>query len=310
MATLIPPWLNIDPIEPARLKLQANNQRRQMEAAELTAQIARERMQADALQHAASLAQKQQEASDLAAYREEESERKRSEGAALERLRQQKYEQDAMEASIRMEGMRDYESSIASGEAPAMAFSRNAHKLLFKNPPALERFVQNLGEQGSLAEQRTEGGAAYLARPGGRPYFVPRTSLPGSDFTPSLVDVGPGVSGVRTGPNRFQVIEQGRLSDIDKARLSDIAHQEAYYRKGLGAADDETIAEQPHLKRFQDYLEDLRQEREAILESARPKKKEQEQEQELPLVTSQAQYDALPAKSYYRRKDGGTSYKP
>ena len=60
-APFIPPWLNLDPIEPVRLGMQARAQRNQREAAEVNDQIAREKMQQDALQTAAALQAKQEQ---------------------------------------------------------------------------------------------------------------------------------------------------------------------------------------------------------------------------------------------------------
>ncbi len=313
MATFIPPWLNIDPIEPAKIKLQANAQRNQRAAAELTAQIARERMQEEALQHAGTLAARQQEAADLAAYRQQESERKEQEGAALERLRQQKYEQDAMEASIRMEGMRDYEKGLAAGEDQGTAFSRNAHKLLYKNPAALERYVQNLGEAGPLEERTTSGGAGYLVRPGGRPQFIPRTSLPGESFTPGeggLMEIAPGLNMVRTSKNAAQVINKpmapGQFDDIQTAMMKRIEEDEKFYRNQLKNYDAEELKTNPQAKELKQFIDELGGKREEIYEAARREKRQQQ----LTTVTTQAEYDDLAPGTYYKKKDGRTGYKP
>lgn len=302
MPTQIPPWLNFDPMEAVRIKVAANQQRNNMAAAELQAQVARERMMADAQQHQDALALKYQEAADMAAYRKEEGERRRSEGAALERLRQQKYEQDALEASIRMEGMRDYETGIAHGETPATAFSRNAHKLLFKNPAAMERFAENVGEGGELTEQTTTGGAAYLSRPGGRPHFVPRSSLPQAELDYAERQIAPGLRGVQTGPNSMQITSRpGQLSDLEKAQLIDLRRQETFLQQALKGQTPEDIAEQPHLQQFELTLKEIARSRQGIYDKAA--------DQEMPLITSREQRDKLPPGTYYRDKDGNVAYK-
>jgi hypothetical protein len=302
MPTQIPPWLNFDPMEAVRIKVAANQQRNNMEAAQLQAQVARERMMQDAQQQQDALALKYQEAADQAAYRKEESERRRSEGAALERLRQQKYEQDALEASIRMEGMRDYQTGVSSGESPAVAFSRNAHKLLYKNPAAMEKFVENLGEQGELTEQTTSGGASFLSRPGGRPYFTPRSALPQAGLDWSEHQIAPGLRGVQTGPQSMQITSRrGQLSDLEKAKLFDMRRQEAFLQQSLKGKNDEDIAEEPQLQQFQNLLQELRQDRQQIYDKAG--------QADMPLITTKEDRDKLPAGTYYRDKDGNIAFK-
>ncbi len=251
----IPPWLNIDPIEPARIQVQANAQRNQRAAAELNAQIARERMQEDALQAAAALqarqqqaeqanALRQQELDQLAAYRQEESQRKQVEGAALERLRQQKYEQDAMTASQRLEGMQDYQKRVANGEDKMQAFAANAHKILYQHPEQVGKLFESMGEHGPLTEGTTAGGANYLTR-GGRPYMIPQTALPGQEFEPSgVVDFGGGVSAFQVSPKHYQILTKptppvplGKLTDADRNRLAELATETKQIQKGLPELD-------------------------------------------------------------------------
>jgi len=270
---IIPPWLNFDPNEAARLRIQAAGQRNQMAVAGLNAQLARERLDQETAQQNAALQYKYQELSDMMAYRQEESERRRSEGEALERLRQQKYEQDALQASIRAEGMRDYQDALSRGEQPASAFARNAHKLLYSSPAAMERFVQNLGETGDLSESQTQQGAHYLGRPGGRPYFIPQNSLPEDMSGPRLAEVAPGLRMVKTGPNSWgfvnRPVAEGGLTDMEKAELTKNMRERMYYLGELKGATPADLKANPRLKEAADAVEGLEETRKEILDTAR-----------------------------------------
>jgi len=306
---IIPPWLNFDPNAAAQLRLQASGQRNQLALAGLQAELARERQDQEAAQQNAALQFKYQELADMGDYRREESERRKSEGAALERLRQQKYEQDALEASIRNEGMRDYEASVARGEDRASAFARNAHKLLYKNEGALERYVQNMGEQGGgLEEATTSEGAHYLSRRGGTPHFIPQSSLPETEGPPGLIEVAPGVTVLKTSRRGYQVIDKptpaGGLTGLEQSKLTDLGRQKTYYQSVLkGGVSEADLKEYLEKRAAHDALEDVKAAQQEIWDTIAKRG------QKLPIVTTKEEYDALPHKSYYKNKAGAVGYK-
>jgi len=159
MAVAIPPWLNLDPIAPARIRLAANAQRNQAAASERAAQA-----QADDLQfrreHAATLAAQEEgqaAARERAALRRDQVLRQTNDRelatAAQQmqlrreyqaqradqfqqtlRLKQQAAEAEAKSAAQQMQGMKAVQSGLEKGEPLQKLIAENAPMLFAKHP--------------------------------------------------------------------------------------------------------------------------------------------------------------------------------
>lgn len=152
MAVTLPPWLQIDPIAPARIKLQANQQRNAAAASERSAQaqaqdliFRRERAQAQDAAQERSEARREKvfqqtqdrELADAALQlqmrREAQLEKTRQFEATL-RLKQQEAEQEAKSAALQMQGMNAVQKGLEAGQPLQKLISDNAPLLFAKNP--------------------------------------------------------------------------------------------------------------------------------------------------------------------------------
>lgn len=188
---IFPPWLQFDPQAESRIKIAANQQRNNMAQAQLQAQIARERMMQEAQQQQDALAFKYREAADMDAYRREEIQRRREEAGATERFRQQKYEQEAQEASKRMQGWRAYQERVGKGEDPMKAFASEAHLLLWSDPAKLQGTLESMQRQAPPPAPifgKTPEGVPFVQDPRtGHVGFPPSSTLKDPDApTPAL----------------------------------------------------------------------------------------------------------------------------
>lgn len=177
MAVAIPPWLNIDPIAPARIKLAANAQRNSAAAAERAAQLQAQRIEAEqqmqanqiaAQERAAARRQevlKQTQDQELAMQAEQNQLRRERQAQQAQQFQQQLQlkekaaEQAAQEASIQMEGSRGLQKDLEAGIPLEKAFPKHASKLLYKHPERIPSAMKALQQPGAL------GPEAYQSRP-------------------------------------------------------------------------------------------------------------------------------------------------
>ena len=147
MAVQIPPWLQIDPIAPARIRLQANQQRNAVAAQERAAQG-----QAAELQFRREQAAAQQSAQERAAQRREQvfqqtqdqelaqsaqqmQLRRESQAQKADqfkqtlRLKQQKAEAESKAAAQQMQGMQAVQKGLEAGEPLQKLLAANATNL-------------------------------------------------------------------------------------------------------------------------------------------------------------------------------------
>jgi hypothetical protein len=194
MAVTIPPWLNIDPVEPARIKLQANAQRRTAAAAELQAQIARERMQAEQQMQAQQIA-----AQERAGLRHDEVLRQtrdaelaqaaqglqlRREGQAMQadrfsqqlRLKQQAAEQEAAVAAKQMQGLQAIQKDLQAGVPLNKTVAENASNLFAGSKP-----------KDTVAALRGVAPPEFGTTPGGAEFVQGNVHFP-----PNMPDQGEG----------------------------------------------------------------------------------------------------------------------
>lgn len=193
MAVQIPPWLNIDPIEPARIAQRANAQRGAQAIAERNAQIQYQRLQQEqemndarlaaqeraSVRHADVLKQTRdaelaQHAAALQMRREEAAQRAKQYERQL-KIREQKAEQEVKEASERMEGSRGLQEDLQGGVPMDKAMAKWAPKLFYKNPERIGQAMRGLTPPEAPQEFTTAGGVkgVYNTRTGA-PSFPPR----------------------------------------------------------------------------------------------------------------------------------------
>jgi hypothetical protein len=159
MAIQLPPWLQIDPIAPARIRLQAN-QRRASEAASMRAaqaqaqdlQFRRERAAAqDAAEQRAEerkerVFQQTQDqelasaAQQMQMRREAQAEKTRQFEQNL-RMRQMAAEREAKSAALQMQGMQAVEKGLKAGQPLQKLIAENAPMLFAKHPERLPSAV-------------------------------------------------------------------------------------------------------------------------------------------------------------------------
>lgn len=191
MAVQIPPWLNIDPIEPARLASQTAQRRTQEAIAARQAQLREQEMELRYQVEAAHIAQQER-----AAYRKQvvaeqlaqmESQR-RAEEMAMRRelharqaaqfqqtikLRQDAAERAAAEAAIQAEGSRGLEADLQAGMPMEKALPRNAGKLFYRHPERMVPAIRSVSPPGAPTFGKTPGGQEYVQDPRGGVHFPP-----------------------------------------------------------------------------------------------------------------------------------------
>lgn len=188
----MPPWLRIDPIEPARILQRSNAQRGAQAIAERNAQIQYQRLQQEQeMQNARLAAQERaserhaqvlketrdaelaQHAAQLQMRREQQAMRAQQFERQL-RIREKAAEQEAASAARKMEGMKAVQEGLKAGVPLEKLLAENAPNLFADKP---QTFAQTLRGATPAAPPQpfTAGGASgvYNARTGA-PTFAPR----------------------------------------------------------------------------------------------------------------------------------------
>jgi hypothetical protein len=200
MAVQIPPWLNIDPLAPARIKLAANAQRQQAAAHE-----AAQRQQAEELQFRREQAASAQAAHERAALRHEQVYKQthddelaqaaaqmqlRKESAAMKaeqfqqtlRLKEQKAEGEAATAAKQMQGMQAVQKGLQAGEPLAKLIAENAPLIYAKNPNQMTRAIPTgingpITARNVMDEQGQPTGLRAIPGARGGVHMLPATDL-------------------------------------------------------------------------------------------------------------------------------------
>jgi hypothetical protein len=193
MAVQLPPWLQIDPIAPARIKLQANAQRNAAAAAERNAQLQQQRLEVEQQMQANAIAAQERagarrsevmrQTHDAELAQQAQQNQLRREHQAMQarqfeqnlRMRQQKAEQEASEAAIQMEGSRGLEKDLQAGVPLEQAFPKHAAKLLYKHPERIGSAIKGVTPPGAPQPGWTPSGQEYMTNPNtGAVHFPPR----------------------------------------------------------------------------------------------------------------------------------------
>jgi len=188
MATQIPPWLNIDPIEPARIRLRANAQRQAADNAAQARQMQWERLEAQREHDNALIAaQQQSQGQRLALQRDLQGQRLAQAGAAAEmrsqmfdrqlRLREAKAEQEAAVAARQMQGMRNIEEGVKNNIPIAELMTQNAPLIFARNPAQMGSAIRAVTPPGEPTFGKTPGGMEYAQNPRtGALHFPPQAT--------------------------------------------------------------------------------------------------------------------------------------
>jgi len=221
MAVTIPQWLNIDPIAPARIKLQANAQRNAAAASERAAQQQAEELQFrreqaashEAAQERAAVRReqvfKQTQDQELAQAAQQMQLRREAQAAKSQqfqqslRLKQQAAEQEAKSAAQQMQGMQAVQKGLQAGQPLQKLISENAPLLFAKHP---ERIT-------SAIPKAVPGPADYVAR-----------QLKDEAGNPLGINVIPGAHGSIKPLPRTTMSPEGMLR-ADQLRLGVISRQ-------------------------------------------------------------------------------------
>jgi hypothetical protein len=180
MAVTIPPWLNIDPTAPARIRLAANAQRNQSAASERAAQaqaqelqFRRENAANQAAQEDAQMASheraairrdevlKQTNDRELAQAAQQMQLRREFQAQKAEqfqqtlRMKQQAAEVEAKNAAQQMQGMKAVQAGLQKGEPLQKLIAENAPMLFAKHPERIPSAVPKMvnGPQDFVARQ-------------------------------------------------------------------------------------------------------------------------------------------------------------
>lgn len=192
MAVQIPPWLNIDPIEPARLAAASASRRQQAAIAERAAQLREQEMEQRAAlesQRIAAMERAQQrrqlvyeqtkdaelaqQAQALQMRREVHAQQARQFQQQL-RLKQQAAERQVEEATTQMEGSRQFQKDLEGGMPVNEAVAKNGPKLFYRKPGPLISALKATTPPAAPQFGTSPGGAEYVTGPGGRVQFSPR----------------------------------------------------------------------------------------------------------------------------------------
>lgn len=244
MATLIPPWLNIDPIEPARIELQAKTRRAANAAAERRAQLEEQRLFAQQqMMYARLAAQERADRRREQVLRETRDSHLAQQAAALEfrramamqtnerqtrqlRLREQQVEQQTAAAARQLKGMRSLQEDMKRMPLE-QALAKNAADLFSGRPERGAEALRRAQPVGVPQEFTTPGGmkGVYNTRTGA-PSFPPRApaELPPEAWTareilnqqgqPTGARGIPGKGAVRILPGQTGVNAQQQLRII------------------------------------------------------------------------------------------------
>lgn len=198
----IPPWLNLDPIAPARIRLQANQQRaseaasmRSAQAQAQDLQFRRERAAAqDAAQERAEQRREKvfqqtqdqelaQAAQQMQMRREAQAEKTRQFEQTL-RLKQKAAEQEAKSAALQMQGMQAVEKGLKEGQPLQKLISENAPLLFARHPERMPSAVPkgvsgppDLTAHELRDEQGNPTGVRVRRGAGGSVVPLPRTAM-------------------------------------------------------------------------------------------------------------------------------------
>jgi multidrug efflux pump subunit AcrA (membrane-fusion protein) len=203
MAVQIPPWLNIDPIEPARIQAATNQRRAANAAAERRAALEEQRLFAQQqMLYARLAAQERADARRQEVFRQTKDAQLAQQAAAMEmrrqmaqrqadqqmramKLRESQVESKAMSAARQMQGMRQLQEDMKS-MPPDQALQKNA-ELLFADRP--ERFASSMRALRPPAGATPLSPDALVRRPivdaSGRP--TGHYAIPGARGTPRLL---------------------------------------------------------------------------------------------------------------------------
>ena len=228
MAVQIPPWLAIDPIAPARIRLQSNQQRNAAAASERAAraqadelQFRREALQAQQAQAAgreaaderAALRRDQvlrqthdqelaQAAQQMQLRREAQAQKSQQFQQTL-RLKQEAAEREAKSAAQQMQGMKAVQAGLQKGEPLQKLIAENASMIFAKHPERIP----------SAVPRGVTGPADFTAR-----------ELRDERGNPMGINVIPGAHGsIKTLP-RTTMSPEGMLR-ADQLRLGVISRQ-------------------------------------------------------------------------------------
>lgn len=202
MAVQLPPWLQIDPIAPARIRLQANAQRNAAAASERAAQAQAADLQFRRENAANQLAAqeraaerrervfKQTQDQELAQAAQQMQLRREAQAAKSQqfqqtlRLRQQAAEREAETAAKQMQGMQAVQKGLQAGEPLQKLIAANAPLLFAKHPERIPSAVPKaVGVPGDyIAREITDEGGNPLgirAIPGAHGSIkpLPRTTM-------------------------------------------------------------------------------------------------------------------------------------
>lgn len=208
---VIPPWISLDPIAPARIRLQANQQRNAAAASERAAQAQAQELQFRRDQAANQAAQeegrlaaqeraaerkdqvfKQTQDNELAQVAQQLQFKREAQAAKTQqfeqnlRLKQQAAEAEAKSAAKQMQGMQAVQKGLQAGQPLQKLISENAPLLFAKHPERMPSAVPRVNRVAPapdftarelMNEDGTGTGVKVRAGAGGSMIPLPRNDL-------------------------------------------------------------------------------------------------------------------------------------
>lgn len=224
MAITIPPWLNLDPIEPARIAERTSTRRAANVAAERRAQLEEQRIFAQQqMMYARIAAQERADMRKEQVLRETQDARLAQQAAALEfrrqmaaqqnqrdlqriRIRERQVEQQASSASRKLFGMRNLQEALKQGVPLEKALQENAADLFADRPERMTGAIKAAQVPGAPIPFTAPGGAQGVYNPRtGTPSFPPRlpSELGAEAFQArDIMDPSGQPTGIRAIPGR------------------------------------------------------------------------------------------------------------
>lgn len=285
MPVQIPPWIAIDPIEPARIELQAKRSRAANAAAERRAALEEQRlyMQQQAM-YARLAAQERADQRREQVLRETRDAQLAQQAAALEfrramaaqnnerqlrqlRMREQQIEQQTAAAARQLKGMRSLQADLEKMPLE-QALAKNAADLFSGRPERGAEALRRAQPIGPPQEFTTPGGikGVYNARTG-TPSFPPRlaaelgpeafraTEITDAEGRPMGVSAIPGRGAARLLPGHKGLTPEGRVNAL-KARLA-ILKNLINYEADTPAKEKELKAERDDIMKQLKEMTDL-----------------------------------------------------
>jgi len=257
MADGIPPWLQINPVEPVSRLLEGYR-----------AGLSASEAQTAAAQRAQSMAIAQEQAAENARLRQEQHQLDVQRFGLELKLKEQQAEREAQEAAMQLEGQKGLEKDLSQGIPLQQAFVKWAPKLLYRHPERLAQSIHDLSPPGAPIFGTSPEGLPYAQNPRTGQVTFPSAASLRPEFEGGVEEYPGGVKAFRVSPQRLQVIgkpmQEGDLNAVQREQLKDIRAQEKEISKKLQEVPVQMRQKQPVYQAMEEELRALKARRDEV----------------------------------------------